>query len=154
MIQNINMAHITLLFVFVLLITFPTIISHADDGMFTEPVAHVSVDTNTMTPLQLKLIFTLSVPRWTDGSRVVVVVYPADHVNQKTFLKEYFGMNSFRFEELINSKVNTGRANPPIVVETERDMIRTVKGQPGSIGFTKSHVVIRGEYGIKRIKVN
>lgn len=148
-----NTLVLRLLITVVLLFTVSSTSIDANGVMFTEPITGMDTPVDYIAVRDLKLIFTLSVPRWSNGSRVIVVLYQPDNPIQKAFLKEYFGMNSFRFDEIINSKINTGRISPPIIVETERDMIRIIETKPGSIGFVKSNIVFGGVHGIKRINV-
>jgi hypothetical protein len=73
----------------------------------------------------------------------------------KTFVREYFGINIYRFEEAINSKINNGRGVPPTVVDSEEQMIHEISTKPGSIGFVKSCIIMGDEHrGIRRIAVN
>jgi ABC-type phosphate transport system substrate-binding protein len=123
-----------------------------DNDYYTIPIGHARVPTNYISPQDLWAIFTLASTKWENGQKITVILYPSDNTILKTFVKEYFGVNSFRFHEIINGRVNTGRAIPPTIVETEAEMISEVRRTQGSIGFTKQYVVMRNQYGIKQIK--
>ena len=150
--MNKLLSQLLLLLLCLITLPSPTAVS-ASVITFTEPIANISAPLDQISYHDLKLIFTLSVTKWSNGTRIIVMMYPNDHSTQKAFLKEYLGMNPYRFEEMLESKINTGRISPPVVVETERDMIKQVQLKPGSIGFIKSYIVYGDGDGIKRIKV-
>lgn len=136
-----------------LMFLFPTILSASNN--FTVPITSIDVPENTISVTDLWAIFTLTTTRWSNGNKIIVVLYTQDTPIMKTFVREYFGINIYRFEEAINSKINNGRGVPPTVVDSEEQMIHEISTKPGSIGFVKSYIVVGdGHRGIRRIAVN
>ena len=121
---------------------------------YTIPIISASMPVYQISRGELWAIFTLTITRWESGQRIIVVLYPSDNTMLKAFTREYFGMNSFRFQEMVESKVNTGRAFPPIVVGTEQEMMHEVENKPGSIGFVRRFVILGVEDGVKRVPIS
>lgn len=137
-----------------LVLLLPANVGSVEKDLFTVPVVSVSLSVNEMTREELFSVFTLTTTRWQDGQKIVVVIYNPDNPTQKTFLREYFGINTYRFQEILETKMNTGRVEKPIVVETETEMIREISRKPGRIGFAKTYVLIGDRGGIKQVKIN
>lgn len=137
-----------------LLLTSSTITSRGDDDVSTVPIVSVSSEVDEISKLELFSIFTLTTTRWQNGQKITLVLYKSDNSTQKTFLREYFGINTFRFQEIVDSKINSGKAEKPIIVNSEMEMTRMVANKPGRIGFAKKYVLMGDAYGIKQIKIN
>lgn len=128
--------------------------SLASTHNLTIPITGQTAPENTiLTREELWDIFSLNFPFWKNGQRIVIVMYEMDNPVQKTFLREYFGINPYRYQELIDSKINSGRVPPPIIVSDEKQMIRQIKNKAGRIGFTRSYVLIGEVDGIQKIKI-
>jgi len=119
----------------------------------TMPIIEGANPTTSLTYEDLRAIFTLVVSRWADGSRIVVVILSSDNELQRQFLFEYFGLTPARYNEIVESRVSSGRAKPPVIVNTESEMIRKVSGTVGSVGFTSRDIYIGAKDGVKVVPI-
>lgn len=139
--------------VFVFMLNF--IPAHAKDNSdkFTQPIVEQSVTITDISYEELKAIFTLSVSRWSDGRKITLVILPADHPLQRKFLFEYLGITPSRYNEIIDSKIYSGRAPAPTVLNSEFEIVKKVSKTNGSIGFVGPKIFIGDRNGIKIITV-
>ncbi len=119
----------------------------------TKPIVERTANINSLSYEELKAIFTLSVTRWTDGSKITVVVLPENNPAQRRFLWEYLGISPARYTEIIDSKTYSGKAYVPIVLDTEMEIIKKVKSTRGSIGFVGNTVYVGSANGFKIISI-
>jgi ABC-type phosphate transport system substrate-binding protein len=103
-----------------------------------------------MTREYIWAIFTFTIVNWENGQKIIVFAYPQNSSMLHDFVSEYFGMNTYMFQELIDEKTSaSGRR--PFIVSTEQQMILNVKSTPGSIGIIRSDTDTSAFNGIKRI---
>ena len=140
--------------VLALTLLIPSQTSTGNNASFVVPIVNVSSSVEEMTREELFSVLTLTTTRWQDGHKITVVLYSPDNAIQKVFVRDFFGINTYRFQEMIEAKINTGRADKPIVVKTESEMVREVSKKPGRIGFAKKSVLIGDVNGIKQVKIN
>ena len=123
------------------------------DDSLTTPIVNIEVPTTYITYEQLKAIFTLQTQKWDDGSKIVVVLLPAENQLTKRFISEHLGLNSFRFSELIDAKTNSGKAKPPIIVDSEREMFSVVTRYTGAVGYANDMVIVGDKNGYRKLQV-
>lgn len=140
---------------FVFIFLFFNSSSNISNANITIPITNLPSETSEiiLTREELWEIFSLNFPFWKNGQKIVIVMYEIDNPIQKTFLREYFGINPYRYQELIDGKINSGRITPPIIVLNEKQMINEIKNKTGRIGFVRSYVLIGEKHGIQKIKV-
>lgn len=126
----------------------------AGSQYYTEPVTCIVTPVTKLSKNELFSIFTLHTTVWDTGGRVIVVMYPSDSPILKSFVLEHFGLNPYRFQEMLDTRLNNGRAQPPIVVNNEKEMMREIERGPGRIGFIRSYVLVGEPNGnIKKIHI-
>jgi ABC-type phosphate transport system substrate-binding protein len=135
------------------LIPVPTYNVSASDELYVEPVVHITTPVDSLSTQELWAIFTLATTRWSNGEKITVLMYPSDNATLKAFVRDHFGVSVYRFQELVDVRVNTGKSLPPKIVMTEQEMIKEIEKKPGRIGFIRSHIVIGELNGIKRITI-
>lgn len=134
---------------------FPGNFANAANGKQTTPIAERSVAPSTLTSEALRAIFTLNISRWEDGQKITIVILSESNPTQRKFLWEYFGLTPARYTEIIDSRVFSGKAVPPIVLSSELEVISKVTSTRGSIGFVGPTVYIgdrNGGFKVLRIE--
>ena len=125
------------------------------DENITATIANSEVPVSALSYEQLKAIFTLQTQKWDDGTNIVVVMLPDDSVITKRFLSEHLGINVYRFRELVDAKIFSGKARPPRLVDSEREVFSTIIRSNGSIGFANGSIIMRdSENGYKKIQIH
>mgnify|MGYP000889132267 CR=1 FL=1 len=124
------------------------------DENITATIANSEVPVSALSYEQLKAIFTLQTQKWDDGTNIVVVMLPDDSVITKRFLSEHLGINVYRFRELVDAKIFSGKARPPRLVDSEREVFSTIIRSNGSIGFANGSIIIGdSKNGYKKIQI-
>ena len=112
--------------------------------LFILPVqAQVSVITNksvseTINTSKLANIYSLTVTKWSDGSKIVVLDNNSETKNN--FYKE-LGKDQLSLKKEWMKKQLTGEAKAPESLGSDDDVINKVASTPGAIGFVKSSSV-------------
>lgn len=127
--------------------------ARAGSSYATKPISNAEANTFVMSAEQLKAFFLLSISRWDDGTKVVVIIMPPESIVQRRFFYDYFGLTPSRYFEIVASKVYSGKATSLVIVPTESDMIRQVGKTIGSIGFVGSTIYIGEKDGVKSIQI-
>ncbi len=124
------------------------------DENITATIANSEVPVSVLSYEQLKAIFTLQTQKWDDGTKILVVMLPDDSVITKRFLSEHLGINVYRFRELVDAKIFSGKARPPRLVDSEREVFSTIIRSNGSIGFANGSIIIGdNKNGYKKIQI-
>jgi len=89
-----------------------------------------------------RLIFTLRITRYSDGTLIKVFVLPRDSATTRDFSMSYMKMTAFRWWELLDSYAVSGKSNLPIVVDTEQDMYRAITSNENAIGYINEFILI------------
>ena len=86
-------------------------------------------------------LYTGDVRKWKDGHRVVVM-----DLKERGELREHFyaylGKSSSRMKSIWLRKMLAGEADPPTTLDTEEEMLETVRRTSGAIGFVDSSRVL------------
>lgn len=124
------------------------------DENITATIANSEVPVSVLSYEQLKAIFTLQTQKWDDGTKILVVMLPDDSVITKRFLSEHLGINVYRFRELVDAKIYSGKARPPVLVDSEREVFSAIIRSNGSIGFANGSIVAGdNKNGYKKIQI-
>ena len=112
--------------------------------LFILPVnAQVSVVANksvgeTINASKLANIYSLTITKWSDGSKIIVFDNNSDTKNN--FYKE-LGKDQLSLKKEWMKKQLTGEAKAPESLGSDNDVINKVSSTPGAIGFVKSSSV-------------
>lgn len=112
--------------------------------LFILPVnAQVSVVANksvgeTINASKLANIYSLTITKWSDGSKIIVFDNNSDTKNN--FYKE-LGKDQLSLKKEWMKKQLTGEAKAPESLGSDDDVINKVSSTPGAIGFVKSSSV-------------
>jgi hypothetical protein len=98
-------------------------------------------------------LFVLRVVRWPNGLPVRLVTRPFNTIEHIGFLSHYFGIGYPAYVRRVSIAVESGRASPPLIVDTDLKMLDTVRKTPGAIGYLSNYAVINDGNGVILVKV-
>ena len=100
-------------------------------------IANHSVPETTISQNELGEIFLGKRVKWSNNSRIDIVVSQAQDLHA-SFLKEYVGRSPSQFEIYWRKMLFTGQAQMPVSFKTDQDVINYVANTPGAIGYVSS----------------
>jgi len=113
-------------------------------------IANQDVPAGELSFDEVQRIFLGKMTTWSDGRKIVPICLKGG-ATHAAFLRKYLDMNPSQFDIFWKQAVFTGTGRPPKALANETDVIQTVKGLSGSIGYIDSDT-LRGTLRI--IEVN
>ncbi len=104
-----------------------------------------------LTRNKARLIFTMSLVEWPDGTPVRVFVLPDHSTLHKDFSKHLLGLYPRQLRRVWDRKLYTGTGQVPVVVRSEQEMLQRIADTPGAIGYLSNMSKRRGIH-VLRIK--
>lgn len=86
----------------------------------------------------LRGVFGMRVRAWPDGRPVRVFVLPDDNPVHQDFTKSALRMYPYQLRQNWDRLLYSGTGQPPIVVNSEDEMLRRVTETPGAIGYVST----------------
>ena len=114
-------------------------------------VANISVESHSLSPSQLRSIFSMRQNTWPDGQPIKVYVFTRDSTAHDAFCKQILKMFPYQVERIWNKLTYSGLGELPIRVETESEMLSRIESEPGAIGYTLASGESQGMHQIKVI---
>jgi hypothetical protein len=105
-----------------------------------ELIAHGSAGTDTLTRNEARLLFTMRLKNWPNGTLVKVFVLPDNHTLHGDFANELLGLYPYQLRRVWDRQLFSGTGQAPITVANEMEMIDRVATTPGAIGYAKEPV--------------
>jgi hypothetical protein len=89
-----------------------------------------------MSQLTIQRIFTKKEIYWSDGTLINnVYIKPITSIEHQFFLLNYLHMTLFRYQQLLDAAIYTGKTTPVIENKDDIEMEINIKTHPGSIGY-------------------
>ncbi|MCB1800465.1 MAG: hypothetical protein KDI82_02135 [Gammaproteobacteria bacterium] len=98
-------------------------------------IAHPSAAIDSLSVNGTRLIFSMQVNSWPDGSAVRVFVLPDDHPAHRDFSKELLGLYPRQLRRVWDRQLYSGAGQSPELVSDAEAMRKAVAGTPGAIGY-------------------
>lgn len=98
-------------------------------------IAHPSATAETLSVNYTRLIFSMQVGSWPDGSAVRVFVLPDDHPAHRAFSKESLGLYPRQLRRVWDRQLYSGTGQSPEMLSTTEAMRQAVARTPGAIGY-------------------
>lgn len=98
-------------------------------------LANQSVDVDTLTPAQLRMIFAGRTQFWTDGTRIRVLVLSPNGQAHHQFCRELLNIYPYQLERIWQRVIYSGQGDAPTTFETEQQMLNALQHTPGAIGY-------------------
>ena len=112
-------------------------VSGADQAL----VAHPDVAKKELTLNTARLVFSMQMPQWSDGTEVHVFVLPDDHQRHRDFAKNLLNLYPRQLRRVWDRQLYSGTGQPPETVDSESEMRQKVAATPGAIGYLSSEEV-------------
>jgi ABC-type phosphate transport system substrate-binding protein len=103
-----------------------------------QPIAvlvNQSVDINTLSPAQLRMIFAGRTQFWPDGSRIRVFVLPPQSDTHQQFCRHLLNIYPYQLERIWQRVVYSGQGEAPKTVDTAQALQAIIAQTPGAIGY-------------------
>ena len=98
-------------------------------------VANTSVDVESLSLNTTRLLFSMQLPQWPDGSAVRVFVLPDNHPGHRAFSKDLLSLYPRQLRRVWDRQLYSGTGQAPQTVADEEAMRRAVANTPGAIGY-------------------
>ncbi len=106
----------------------------------TSVMANLSVDVESLSPVQLRMIFAGRTQFWPDGSRIRVFVLPSSDPLHQEFCRTQLNVYPYQLERIWQRVVYSGQGVAPHVVSSPERLIELIANTPGSIGYTPENI--------------
>ncbi|NVK56887.1 MAG: hypothetical protein HWE26_14885 [Alteromonadaceae bacterium] len=110
------------------------------DTYSTNVLANLSVDVETLSPAQLRMIFAGRTQFWPDGSRIRVFVLPSSDPLHQAFCRTQLNVYPYQLERIWQRVVYSGQGIAPHVVSSPELLIENIVNTPGSIGYMPNNI--------------
>ncbi len=105
-----------------------------------EVIVNSSSDSN-LSANTLRLIYSMRLQTWSDGSGITVFILDPQGDAHRKFCLEVLNVFPYQLQRVWDVLVFSGTGQAPIVVKNEQEMIAKVRSTPGAIGYViKSEV--------------
>ena len=117
------------------LILLVSIALRSNDLSAAEIVVHRAVEQGELTLNVARLLFTMRLLRWSDGTRVRVFVLPDSDPLHKVFAKRALDLYPRQLRRVWDRRLFSGSGGAPVTVDSVEEMLRRVSETPGAIGY-------------------
>lgn len=94
----------------------------------------------------LRAIFAVRKKSWDSKSPIKVFVLPENHEVHQLFCKSVLKVYPYVLREQWDRLLFSGTGIPPIVVNTEKDLLAIVAATPGAIGYVTANAAMTSEH--------
>lgn len=101
----------------------------------TDVIVNESVSAQQLKRSDVREIFSANRQYWADGEKISVYVLAPNSAAHKRFCREILQMFPYQLERLWNQITYSGQGEPPIIVNSEQQLIELVSTTPGAIGY-------------------
>ena len=98
-------------------------------------VAHKGVSSSELSRNEARLLVTLRVITWPDGTPLRVFVLPDNEPLHQEFARSVLGVYAFQLRRAWDRQLFSGTGQAPEVVDNESEMLERVATTPGAIGY-------------------
>ncbi len=103
-----------------------------------EIIVNASVPQSACTVNDLRAIFAIQRPTWSNGERIHVFVLADDDPLHREFTKTRLNMFPHQFRRIWDRLLFSGTGQPPKEVSSPKEMIEKISTIPNSIGYAES----------------
>ena len=100
-----------------------------------EIIVHRAVQQGELTLNVARLLFTMRLLRWSDGTRVRVFVLPDSDPLHRMFAKQTLDLYPRQLRRVWDRHLFSGSGAVPVTVDSVEEMLRRVSETPGAIGY-------------------
>lgn len=104
-------------------------------------IAHPSVNEKEISLNTTRLIFSMQLATWPDGTRARVFVLPDDTREHRTFAKDLLSLYPRQLRRVWDRRLYSGTGQVPETVADEMEMRQRVATTPGAIGYLSNEMI-------------
>jgi ABC-type phosphate transport system substrate-binding protein len=104
-------------------------------------IANPSVQEAQLTRNDARLIYTLRRTQWANGQPIRVFVLPDDAPQHAEFVKHSLGLYPRQLRRVWDRRTYSGTGQAPQQVESVDEMLSSVAGTPGAIGYLPERLI-------------
>ena len=104
-------------------------------------IAHPSVSETALSLNTARLIFSMQLAQWSDGTRTRVFVLADDTPAHRAFSKDLLSLYPRQLRRVWDRRLYSGTGQPPETVADEKEMRMKVATTPGAIGYLSSEMI-------------
>lgn len=104
-------------------------------------IAHPSVNETALSLNTARLIFSMQLAQWSDGTRTRVFVLADDTSAHRAFSKNLLSLYPRQLRRVWDRRLYSGTGQPPETVADEKEMRTKVATTPGAIGYLSSEMI-------------
>jgi ABC-type phosphate transport system substrate-binding protein len=104
-------------------------------------IAHPSVGQPAVSLNTTRLIFSMQLGQWPNGTRIRVFVLPDDSRAHRTFTKDLLSLYPRQLRRVWDRQLYSGTGQAPETVSDETEMRHRVATTPGAIGYLSSEMI-------------
>jgi ABC-type phosphate transport system substrate-binding protein len=108
---------------------------HAEVWLLTHSKQQVELSAK-----QIRAIFSLRQKNWPDGRIIELVVMDDNNDLHKQFCLDALKLFPYQLSRIWERQIYTGTAIAPTIVNSEQQMLDTIKNNPNAIGYTSQEV--------------
>lgn len=112
------------------------------DGHY-EVVAHITVNTHSLSSNSLRTIFGMRQQTWPDGMPIRVFVLADNAPLHNSFAKEKLSTFPYQLRQAWDRLVFSGTGQGPIKVSSSEEMFDRIASTPGAIGYLEKTKINR-----------
>jgi len=117
------------------LILLVSIVTRSNCLSAAEIVVHRAVKQGELTLNVARLLFTMRLLRWSDGTHVRVFVLPDSDPLHSAFAKQTLDLYPRQLRRVWDRRLFSGSGAVPVTVDSVEEMLRRVSETPGAIGY-------------------
>lgn len=111
------------------------LIAYCDGAFAQKVVVNPSVKLDTLTPQDLRAIFSKKMTRWPDNSPIVVFTLQNMDEEHKNFCRQLLNIFPYQLQRAWDRLVYSGIGQAPIKLNSTAEMKKQLVATPGSIGY-------------------
>lgn len=104
-------------------------------------IAHPAVDARDLSLNTTRLIFSMQLSQWPDGTPVRVYVLPDDNSLHRSFTKDLLSLYPRQLRRVWDRQLYSGTGQAPENVAGEAEMRHMVATTPGAVGYLSSEMI-------------
>ena len=104
-------------------------------------IANASVGVDGLSLNTTRLLFSMQLPQWPDGTAVRVFVLPDDHPGHRAFSKDLLRLYPRQLRRVWDRQLYSGTGQAPQTVADAAAMLEAVAQTPGAIGYLSREMI-------------
>jgi hypothetical protein len=112
--------------------------------MAADVIVFPAVSQRELSVNSIRLVFTMRMLRWPDGTRIRVFVFPDDHPAHRQFAKRQLGLYPHQLRRVWDRNRYSGSGPVPVEVASVKEMMELVSATPGAIGYVPEETMKKG----------